>query len=97
MSCFKAEQLLRRMTPYSANITGSNAYWYQRRCELETTFEQKKTATIFFTFSYADNHWNDLHNILPGGFSDDPKIRYEKVLRNPHLVDWYYSQRLIWR
>ncbi|RNA24394.1 ATP-dependent DNA helicase PIF1 [Brachionus plicatilis] len=89
-----AEQILKRMTPYSANITGSNAYWYQRRCELETTFEQKKPATIFFTFSYADNHWIDLHRLLPGGYSDDPKVRYKNVLRNPHLVDWYFSVRL---
>ncbi|RMZ93574.1 ATP-dependent DNA helicase pif1, partial [Brachionus plicatilis] len=89
-----AEQLLRRMTPYSANITGSNAYWFQRRSELESTFEQKKPATVFFTFSYADNYWEDLHRLLPGGFSTDPKKRYFNVLNNPHLVDWYFGIRL---
>lgn len=82
------------MTPYSANITGFNAYWFQRRAELESTFEQKKTATVFFTFSYADNLWEDLHRLLPGGFSDDPKVRYSKVLKNPHLVDWCFGIRL---
>ncbi|RNA07296.1 ATP-dependent DNA helicase PIF1 [Brachionus plicatilis] len=70
-----AEQLLRKMTPYSANITGSNAYWYQRRIELESTFEQKKPATVFFTFSYADNHWEDLHRLLPGeGKASETKV-----------------------
>ncbi|RMZ95107.1 ATP-dependent DNA helicase PIF1, partial [Brachionus plicatilis] len=56
--------------------------------------EQKKTATIFFTFSYADNHWEDLHRLFPGGFSNDPKVRYKNVLNNPHIVDWYFGIRL---
>ncbi len=90
----KSEQIMKRMTAYSANITGSDSYWYKRRSELEATFEQKDCATIFFTFSYADNHWNDLHKLMPGGFSDNPKVRYQKVLDNPHLVDWYFSYRL---
>ena len=55
---------------------------------------EKSCATVFFTFSYADNHWNDLHKLMPGGFSSDKKIRYQNVLDNPHLVDWYFSYRL---
>ncbi len=43
--------------------------------ELEAIFHEEN-AMVFFTFSYADNHWYDLHCILPGGFSDDPKVRY---------------------
>lgn len=60
------DQILHRMSAYSANITGSDAYWFKRRTELESTFEQKKPATVFFTFSYADNHWADLHKLMPG-------------------------------
>ena len=55
---------------------------------------EKSCATVFFTFSYADNHWNDLHKLMPGGFSSDKKIRYQNVLDNPHIVDWYFSYRL---
>ena len=62
----EGERLMQRMSPYAANITGSDAYWYQRRSELQATFEQKKPATVFFTFSYADNHWHDLHKLMPG-------------------------------
>ncbi len=58
--------LMNRMSAYSANITGSNSYWFQKRRELESIFEQKKCATVFFTFSFADNHWSDLHNLMPG-------------------------------
>jgi len=31
---------------------------------------------------------------MPGGFDEDPKKRYQNVLNNPHLVDWYFSYRL---
>ena len=54
----------------------------------------RSCATVFFTFSYADNHWLDLHKLMPSGFDEDPKIRYQNVLNNPHLVDWYFSYRL---
>jgi hypothetical protein len=70
-----------------------NKFRSKRRGELEATF-QYKCATCFFTFSYADNHWNDLHKLMPGGFSADKNVRYQNVLNNPHLVDWYFSYRL---
>ena len=87
------------MSTYAANITGSDAYWYKRRAELEATFEQKEAATVFFTFSYADNHWHDLHRLMPRNFNKtqselDFSHKYSDVLSNPHLVDWYFSQRL---
>ena len=37
---------------------------------------------------------NDLHKLMPGGFSECPKIRYKNVLNNPHIVDFYFSYRL---
>ena len=37
---------------------------------------------------------NDLHRLMPGGFSNCPKKRYKNVLDNPHLVDYYFSYRL---
>ena len=91
-------QLLQRMSAYSSNVTGCDSYWHKRRCELEATFEQKPPATVFFTFSYADNHWNDLHRLMPQYFGNDNTIKdqskYQDVIANPHLVDWYFSHRL---
>jgi hypothetical protein len=75
---------MKRMSAYASNITGSDAYWYKRRNELESTFEQKSPATIFFTFSYADHHWNDLYRLMPVNSC----AKYTNVLKNPHLVDW---------
>ena len=50
----------------------------------------------------SDSYWlvernfkkYDLHKLMPGGFSDDPKKGYQNVLENPHLVDWYFGHRL---
>ena len=80
-----------RLSAYSANVTGSDSYWFQRRNELEATFQQKKTATAFFTFSYADNHWDDLHKLMPGPPATTKAQKYQNVLNNPHLVDWFFS------
>jgi hypothetical protein len=85
--------LMSRLFAYSANITGSDGYWHQRRQELEAIFQQKGPGTLFFTFSYADNHWEDLHRLMPGGLKE-PRLRYRQVGKNPHLVDWYFSTRL---
>jgi hypothetical protein len=41
--------LLNKMSVYSANITGSSAYWYSRQCELIDTFNAKGAGSIFFT------------------------------------------------
>ncbi len=127
-----ANGIMKRMSAYSSNITGSDAYWHKRRCELESTFEQKPPATVFFTFSYADNHWADLHRLMPRNFTDNNNdiqtnnmtnlnnrgetrvddlidleitdqneqeknsrsYKYQDVLENPHLVDWYFGFRL---
>ena len=97
-----SSQLMKRMCAYSSNITGSDSYWHKRRCELEANFEQKAPATIFFNFSYADNHWNDLHRLMPRYFNQeneaikelDNNFKYREVVNNPHLVDWYFSYRL---
>jgi hypothetical protein len=82
------------MSGYSANITGSDPFWYRRRTELQATFEQKKMATLFFTFSYPDNHLADLHRLMIGNKPQNKTERYKAVLKNPALVDWYFSYRL---
>ena len=33
-------------------------------------------SDMFFTFIYADNHWHDLHELMPGGQAEtNAKIR----------------------
>jgi len=87
------ESIIMKMYAYTANITGSDSYWSKKRRELEAIMQQKKLGTAFFTFSFADNHWTDLHRLMPGGLVD-PKLRYRNIAKNPHLADWYFSERL---
>ena len=89
--------IIKRMSAYAANITGSDSYWSNHRSELEATFEQKAPATVFFTFSYADNHWEDLmprhfksniddiEMLAHGKFSKTMEnSKYQDVVNNPH-------------
>jgi hypothetical protein len=82
------------MSAYAANITNCDAYWFKRRCELESTIEQECDGTVFFTFSYADNHLHDLHRLMPGNAAATAAEKRAYVAKNPHLVDWYFSFRL---
>jgi hypothetical protein len=62
----KSTELMSAMMAYSANITGSDPYWWSRRKELEQLFSQKLPGTVFFTLSYADNWTYEMHRLLPG-------------------------------
>ncbi|CAB1108899.1 unnamed protein product [Ectocarpus sp. CCAP 1310/34] len=55
-----AQQLTQRMCRYGANITGSRPYWYAKQQELQAIFATKGCATLFFTLSAADTHWDGL-------------------------------------
>lgn len=80
------------MNVFSANITGSDAYWHKRKSEFSAVFEQKGPPTFFFANSMADNHWEDLHRLVPDGLLD-PSQRFKNVKGNAHLIDWYFSYR----
>jgi hypothetical protein len=61
--------------------------------------EDHGTATIWFSASAADNHWNDLHQLLNGG--DEPGDEVKKaaaqrnfVRDNPHIVDTFFYHRV---
>lgn len=55
--------------------------------------QQKGLGTAFFTVSFADNHWDDLHRLMPNS-SAEPKLRYQSTNANLHLADWYFSEKL---
>jgi hypothetical protein len=91
----RARELVGRMHRYGANILGSDSYFYARREELLALNDQHGPATLWFTFSAADNHWADLHRHLPGSSAAaDPNTRYSAVREHPHLVNDYFCQRL---
>ena len=91
-----SSELMAKMSRYVANVLGSNPYWHKVKEELKAVITSKGAPTMFFTFSAADMHWPDLHDL----FSNDSKSenssdeRRQNVISNPHLVDWFFSQRL---
>jgi hypothetical protein len=54
----------------------------------------KGNGTGFISFSYADNHLDDLHRLMPGGIGALYAKKRSNVLKNPHLVDWWFGTRL---
>lgn len=47
----------------------------------------------FFTVSFADNQWHDLHHLMPNGLAE-PKLRYHSTNANPHLAEWSFSEKI---
>lgn len=40
-------------------------------------------------------HWPDLHALFSSSLSDStPESRRQNVINNPHITDWFFTQRL---
>ena len=52
-----------KVSRYVANISGTNVYWHKVK-DLKAIVTTVGTPTIFFTFSSADMHWPELHDLL---------------------------------
>ena len=90
----QAHGLLQKMYRYGANVTGSDPYWYKKRQELEAIFNQEGAATVFFTFTAADNHWHDLRRHMPSGTDASIGKKMEAMRTYPHVTNWYFTKRL---
>ena len=62
------------MQTFNANIVGSNAYFWNKKKELEALMDQEGICTMWFTLSAADKHWVDLDRLLHGKGSILPEI-----------------------
>ena len=88
-----------KVSRYVGNIAGTNAYWYRVREELKAIITSVGAPTLFFTFSSADMHWPELHALFKAD-TDSPldnsssEVRQQNVINNPHVVDWFFTQRL---
>ena len=84
-----------KLSRYLSNITGSNAYWHKAKEDLKAIISHVGAPTFFFTFSSADMHWPDLHALFSSSLSDTtPESRRQNVINNPHITDWFFTQRL---
>jgi hypothetical protein len=91
-----ADVFMSKVSRYVGNIAGTNAYWNKVREELKAIITNLGATTIFFTFSSADMHWPELHALF-GENTDNTacaQVRRQNVIKNPHIVDWFFTQRL---
>ena len=85
-----------KVSRYVANIAGSNAYWHKVKDDLKAIVTNVGTPTFFFTFSSADMHWAELHSLFYDSIDSElsSQDRRRNHIDNPHIVDWFFTQRL---
>ena len=87
--------LMSKVSRYIGNIAGTNAYWNKVREELKAIITNVGAPTLFFTFSSADMHWPELHALFGANTGNaTSEARRQNVINNPHIVDWFFTQRL---
>ena len=94
-----ANVFMSKVSRYVGNIAGTNAYWNRVREELKAIITSVGAPTLFFTFSSADMHWPELHALFKADTDSElgnssSEVRRQNVINNPHVVDWFFTQRL---
>ena len=84
-----------KISRYVSNITGSNAYSHKNKEDLKAIITHSGAPTFFFTFSSADMHWPELHALFSDSTDQSlPENKCQNVINNPHITDWFFTQRL---
>ena len=87
-----------KISRYVANIAGTTAYWHKEKENFKAIITNVGSPTFFFTFSSADMHWPELHSLFYDStnaeFCTSSEERRQNVINNPHIVDWFFTQRL---
>ena len=82
--------LMSKVSRYIANIPGTNSYWHKVKEDLKAIITSVGPPTLFFTFSSADMHWPELHDLFVASDNincSSAEERRENVINNPHIVD----------
>src|SRR6184192_595270 len=88
-----------KIVRFGESLRGTRQFWIRRRSELTDMIRQiGSQGMIFFTFSAADLHWPDLHDLMlqvGSSLSDQElnKSRRRNLIDNPHLAAWYFEKR----
>ncbi|CAG8650526.1 20724_t:CDS:2 [Cetraspora pellucida] len=87
---------------FGEDLRGTRQFWKRRHFELLDMIKQLKThGIIFFTFSAANLHWPDLHNLMPHGENsvdgkseqEACKCRHQDLIDNPLITAWFFEKR----
>ena len=77
------KELLSNLSTWTANLTGSDAFWKKQYKELRCITEQCCQWTTFDSFSSADLYWKDIYRLLTGK-NVLPNIKQRRQLLNSH-------------
>ena len=92
--------IMQRMHRYSSFILGSPSHLHRERKRLEAIIKQLDCPTIWFTLSFADKHWQDLHRLFgypPNNIIDEEtlaKWKCKLLNDNPHIVNAFFVKRI---
>ena len=84
---------------FGEGLHGSRQFWNARRWELSDMIKQiGSQGLVFFTFSAADLHWPELHNLMPssGNHAEGEtaaRCNHQNIIDNPHIAVWFFSKR----
>jgi len=88
-----------RIMRFGEGLRGSRQFWNARRWELSDMIKQiGSQGLVFFTFSAADLHWPELHNLMPssGNHAEGETVarrNHQNIIDNPHIAVWFFSKR----
>ena len=88
-----------RIVRFGEGLRGTRQFWIRRRYELTDMIRQLGSqGMVFFTFSAADLHWPELHDLMPQedrSLTDREldKWRRQNLINNPHLAAWFFEKR----
>src|SRR2546421_4217384 len=92
-----ADKVLR----YGEGLRSTRQYWMRRRAELLDLIKQiGSQGMVFFTFSAADMHWPDLHNLMPNiensldteTSQEATRRQHKDLIDNPHIAAWFFEK-----
>ncbi|GBC15565.1 ATP-dependent DNA helicase PIF1 [Rhizophagus irregularis DAOM 181602=DAOM 197198] len=91
----KDNHMADRIVRFGEALRGTRQFWTKRRYELADMIRQLGSqGMIFFTFSAADLHWPELHNLMPhGDVEDADRYRRQDLIENPHISAWFFEKR----
>ncbi|CAG8803458.1 10099_t:CDS:2 [Cetraspora pellucida] len=87
-----------KIVRFGEGLHGTRQFWNKRQSELMDMIRQLGSqGMVFFTFSTADLHWPELHELMPHGENlvtelDTSKQRRQDLIDNPHIAAWFEWQ-----
>lgn len=89
---YSANIFLCKISRYLSNLTRSNSYWQKGKEDLKAIINHAGPPTFFVTFSSAEMHRLELHELFTTGNSNRAENMYHNVINNPHITDWFFTK-----